>query len=116
MKNSNELEELLDFIQKSTGETLDEIGRTIGKTRPYISKLKKEGGANAVSLAETIKIKYAKVLKDKVQDTNKIKALDAAVSVLIAEVASLRSERTGEPIQSEIMRLRKACQDAEKLG
>jgi hypothetical protein len=48
----------------------------------------------------------------KVSLSEKVKAHDALFSVLVSEIAALRSASTGEPVQSLIMKYYKAAEDA----
>lgn len=96
---------------------MEEIAKKVGKTREHLSRVRKDPDANVQKLAAMIADRYKEVLKEeehRILDTDKIRALDAAVSVLIAEVASLKSERTGEPVQSIIMKLQKSSKDVAK--
>ena len=114
----NDLAVLLNEIQAITNLNLDEIAERIGKTRPYLSARKaidKNDETNK-RLIEALKVKFAKELKVRILDSDRIAAHDAMISVLVAEVASLRSERTGEPIQSIIKKLYKAGEDAIENG
>ena len=114
----NDLAVLLNEIQAITNLSLDEIAERIGKTRPYLSSRKaidKNDETNQ-RLIEALRVKCAKELKVRILDSDRISAHDAMISVLVAEVASLRSERTGEPIQSIIKKLYKAGEDAIENG
>lgn len=52
-----------------------------------------------------------------VEIADKVLSHDALMAVIVAELASLRAERTGEPVQSIIRKLYKAAEDAgESLG
>ena len=109
----NDLAVLLNEIQAITNLSLDEIAERIGKTRPYLSSRKaidKNDETNQ-RLIEALRVKFSKELSIKVNNTDKIKALDAAVAVLLGEVAALRAERSGESVQHVLMRLQKAVED-----
>ena len=114
----NDLAVLLNEIQAITNLNLDEIAERIGKTRPYLSARKaidKNDETNK-RLIEALKVKFAKELKVRILDSDRIAAHDAMISVLAAEVAALRSERTGEPIESIIRKLYKAGKDVIDNG
>ena len=110
----NDLAVLLDEIQARTNLTLDEIAERIGKTRPYLSSRKavKQNDEVNEKLINALRAKFGNDLGVRIKESDKVKAHDAMISVLVAEVASLRSERTGEPIQTIIRKLYKAAEDA----
>jgi len=99
LKKSNSLSELLNTIQLTTGHNLDEVAEKIGRSRPYLNALKNSGKDTDVVLktVELVRIKYAKELGNRILDKDKIKTLESWIVVFENEIASLRSERTGEP-------------------
>ena len=58
---------------------------------------------------------FAKELNAGTPNTDKIKALDAAVAVLLGEVAALRAERSGESVQHVLLQLQRAVEDVAKM-
>lgn len=114
MKNSNELDALIEIIQARTNATLKDIAKEIGYAEAYLTRSKNDPKANVKSLVKKVRVKYEEVLKDRISDLDKIREFEAAFSVLIAEVASFRSERTGEPVQTIIRRLEESIKDEAK--
>lgn len=108
--NSNDLQKLLDDIQAITNMNLGDIAKRIRITREYLSECKKDGAPNNVNerLIRSLNAQFATELGSKINDTDKIATHDAMLAVLVAEVAALKSERTGEAVQSIIKKLYKA--------
>ena len=46
-----------------------------------------------------------------IPEKDKVKTFEALIPIIVAELAALKAERTGQPVQSEIMKLYKAAED-----
>lgn len=59
---SNDIAKALKIIQVKTGMNLDEIADKIGKSRPYLSLVKKKG--EPIEILESLKIAFKDELED----------------------------------------------------
>lgn len=127
MKNSNELKSLLDFIQAKTRQSFDEIAEKIGISKAHLIRSKNNPDINSEKTIGRIKVEYAKVLKDRILEEDKLvvtvserlKAHDALLHTLVLQVASqeiriaqLQGNKKIEPLQSLVTKIYEAAQDA----
>lgn len=122
----NEIKELLDKIKSSDvsvrriaqktgipeGRIYNWLNKDVHPKYEDVQKLKEYFAAPANVTAEE------KPVYDEGQPVSlrdQVRALSASVSILLGEVASLKSVQTGEPVGSILLRLQKACADAGQL-
>lgn len=112
---SNKLKEIIYEIQYKQNLTLEEIAKKIGYAPTYLSKAMNKGVEG--KLLAALLSEFSGILdkaKPKVSLSDKAQVYDALLSILATEVAALKSDRTGEPVQSIIRKIYKAAEDEMK--
>lgn len=92
--------------------SVPDLEHITGIPRDRIYKWKQQGSRPKTEDEATIK---AWLNDEEVVDKDKIRSLDAAVAVLLGEVAALRAERSGDSVQNVLLRLQKAVEDVAKM-
>ncbi len=109
---SNKLRDIVYEIQYKLDLTLEQVAEKIGYDRTYLSKAINKGVEG--KLLATLKRVFADVLdkeKPTVTIEDKAKAYDALLAILATEVAALKADRTGEPVQSILRKIYKSAED-----
>lgn len=109
---SNKLKDIIDEIQFKLNLTQEQIANRVGYSRPYLTIAIKNGTEGKIY--EKLKREFENVLQNStkiIPVKDKAIAYDALFSVLVAELAALKAEKTGEPIQSIIRKIYKAAED-----
>lgn len=122
---SNELKILVDKIKYLKNWNVEEVAKSINYGRVHLTNEMKKTNFNQ-QLFDLLYEKHKDLIENVLRDDgiyenislkDQVKAHAALFSVLVSEVAALRSASTGEPVQSLIMKYYKAAEDAgSKLG
>lgn len=115
MKNSNELEFLLNTIQSRTKQSLSQIATNIGITKEHLIRSKNNATINSSKTIGLIKENYAEILKDRILDTDKVKYFEAAFEVVFSELAALRAAANRSVAQEENLKLQESVQNILRL-
>lgn len=118
MKNSNELEFILNIIQSRTGQNLETIANNIKLSARHLTMQKNnpEYGDVEKTLFK-VKDKYADVLKEenRILDEDKLNYLQAAVEVVLPEIARFRSLENQTFPAEELLRLNESIRRILKM-
>jgi hypothetical protein len=122
---SNELKLLVEKIKYLKGGWSNEqVAKSINYGRNHLENEMKKAEPSQV-IIDLLTKKHAALLSNVLNDdgnrkislADKVKAHDALLSVLVSEIAALRSSETGEPVRSLILKYYKAAEDAgDSLG
>lgn len=112
---SKNLRDIIYEIQYKLDLTLEQIAERIGYTRQHLSRAIKNGTKG--KLLETIKREFADILDTEehdVSDQTKIEVIQELIPIIISDLAALKADKTGEPVQSLIMKYYKAAEENRK--
>lgn len=105
----SEIQLLLDNIKKSS-KSVRQIAKDLNIPEQRIYGWTNKGAKPGYEDVEKLKRYFSLPITEVSIDDN-IKVHDSLFAVVIAEIAALKAEKTGEPVQSIIKRLYKAAEN-----
>lgn len=122
---SNTLKEIVKEIQFRKNWTVEEVAKSIKYSRVHLTREMAKGDNK--ELIDLLKERHKDLLtvsnetpddtkSIRVPEKDKQKAIDALISVLVTEVAGLKSTLTGENQELIIKKIYRAAEDVAKLG
>jgi hypothetical protein len=89
----NETVILLDKIQLATGETLEDIAATIGKSRPYLNNVKLKNGSKTIDAL--LRKHYKEILQNDTTGTVNLHVTETELlQAMIENIAAVRARTT----------------------
>lgn len=112
---SNKLRDIVYEIQYKLDLTLEQVAEKIDYAPTYLSKAMAKGVEG--KLLATLKRVFADVLDKedrKVSDQTKIEVFEELIPIIVTELAALKAEKTGDPIESIVMKIYKAAEEKKR--